>query len=289
MTDLSELTGSAYSYQYRALPATCASEAVQAYVVETRRKFAKIAKDFDDAAHTQWLARNYLALKLVLGATIMASSAEHAQAENLQVTLPYLNYYTLLSCARAVVLTHPDTVWQGQRSIELTHQSAINTTANALRQLDPKAEQRWGDVLRLARDHRELYSYRFPASGLRLVQKGMLSVEEAQDLGRLLAEIALLHSQCLESAVRKHAPGPHQLLDNDDVWLAIAYETKSEMFVDDDDWMRVSRFFGSLSRPIPLDVLATPGLLEDFFGAWSSEERGGYDPDDHWSLLLELW
>jgi len=113
MTKISDLTGSHYPYAYRAVPQLCEMGDIERYCGKTRASFAKIAKRFDDAAHTEWLVRSYLALKYILGATVLASSAEHAKKENLRIVIPYSNYYAMLSCSRAFILTRPDLVWAG--------------------------------------------------------------------------------------------------------------------------------------------------------------------------------
>ena len=170
MVDLSRLTGSEYPYDDQAVPLLCEELDITRYCAGARARFTVIAKSFG----VEWRVRSYLALKFVLGATVLASSTKHAEAENLRVTLPYLNYYTLLNCSREFVLILPDQPWKGQASMEPTHKNVINITANALRRIDRDAERRWGDVLRAARSHRELFSYRFPGSGPWLVDKGRI-------------------------------------------------------------------------------------------------------------------
>lgn len=288
MSALNQFTGSEFTYDYRTVPELCEESAIRGYCAATRSCFAPIAKAFNNEAHTEWLVRSYLALKYVLGATVLASSAEYAEDHNLCVALPYLNYYSVFNCARAFVLTLPDYVWKGELSIELTHQNAINRAANALRRLDSNAEKRWGDVLRAARDQRELFSYRFPALGPSLLEGKLLSVREAQTLARFLTEMAQLNTECLEASVRKHAPGPWALLETDDTWLTMTYEASEESFIDHDDWSRLGWYFAKWKRPLPLSILATEGLVEDFFGAWAAEREDVYDPDENWALLLDV-
>jgi hypothetical protein len=39
---------------------------------------------------------------------------------------------------------------------------------------------------------------------------------------------------------------------------------------------------------VALVGIATEGLVEDFFGAWSSDVEEGFDPDSDTDLLLDL-
>ncbi|WP_310107159.1 hypothetical protein, partial [Sphingomonas sp. BE138] len=74
----------------------------------------------------------------------------------------------------------------------------------------------------------------------------------------------------------------------DDIWHTVRYETAGEDFVDDDDYQRVGYFYRKYTRPVALIGIATEGLVEDFFSAWSSEDEEGFDPDSDTQLLLYL-
>ena len=88
--DITKLTGSAFAYDYYELPHECSDEEITSYCATTREMFAPIARSFDDQKNTEWLVRSYLALKFVLGSSVLGSSAQYAEEHNLQITLPYL-------------------------------------------------------------------------------------------------------------------------------------------------------------------------------------------------------
>ena len=48
----------------------------------------------------------------------------------------------------------------------------------------------------------------------------------------------VLASSAQYAAVRKHARGTHSLIEDEDAWLAMTYETADELFIDDDDRLR---------------------------------------------------
>jgi hypothetical protein len=134
---------------------------------------------------------------------------------------------------------------------------------------------------------RELFSYRFPATGL-AITKEQPSSEETFLWARRLAELAELNSECLASALAKHCIGEFKV-----DWLQLAdlrgYETpKHEL--DDDDHYRL----GYLSRKkvdFELMYIARQGMIEDFFGAWIADEDLGlpehaFDPDQGYGPSL---
>jgi hypothetical protein len=260
------------------------------YATKTRALFGPVAKSFDDDKNAEWLIRSYLTLKYVLASTVMGTSANHAEAENLKVTLPYLNYYTMLNCARAFLFTLPCVEWKDEKSVAMTHQNIINTTGEKLRRIDDSVASKTKLRLLHGQQQRELFSYRFPASGLSVFGDGLLLTEDAIETARLLAELAQFNLSCLEAAIRKHTKASFEVGGQDNLWDLMRYDTKTRELIDDDDYHRVAYFIRKYKYPSELISLATHGLLEDFFGAWTSKDESseGYDPDEEWNLLLDF-
>lgn len=265
-------------------------ESLRNYATKTRSLFGPLATSFDNDRNAEWLIRSYLALKYVLASTVLGTSAVHAEAENLKVTLPYLNYYTMLNCARAFIFTLPCVEWKGEKSIVMTHQNIINTTGDKLRRLDDSVASKTKLRLLDGQQQRELFSYRFPASGLSVFEGNLIITEDAIETARLLAELAQFNLSCIEAAIRKHTNASFRVGGQDNLWDLMRYDTKTQGLIDDADYLRVGYFLRKYRHPTELISLATHGLLEDFFGAWVSEGENpnGYDPDDDWNLLLDF-
>jgi hypothetical protein len=212
--EIVSLTGLKTRYNYKELT-KIPDQSLRSYAIKTRELFGPIAKSFDDDKNAEWLIRSYLALKYVLAGTVLGTSASHAESENLKVSLPYLNYYTMLNCARAFIFTLPCVDWRNEKSIEMTHQNIINTTGDKLRRIDEDVSKAIKSRLLEGQQQRELFSYRFPASGLRIFGENLLSVWDAIDTARLLAELAQFNLSCLESAVRKHTQNSFAITGQD--------------------------------------------------------------------------
>jgi len=153
-----EFTGSDYCYEYNELLVQATSDQVRAYCVATKEQFAPIGKEFTDEDNSLWILRHYLALKFVISASIMSGSAIYAQAHNLLMAVPYFNYYTILNCCRAFLMTSPDVRWAGRATMEMTHSRILNVTGDLMRRLDPSPDRKWSERLKRARQYRELYS-----------------------------------------------------------------------------------------------------------------------------------
>ncbi|GCA52914.1 hypothetical protein KGO5_05380 [Sinorhizobium sp. KGO-5] len=292
--EIVSLTGSDFTYNYKELPTRCSDSEIQNYISRTRDLFDPIARVFGDVHNTEWFIRSYLALKYVLGSTVLANSAEYAEERNLQVTLPYLRYYTILNCSRAFLLTLPCLDWRGEKTIEMTHSNILNLTGDKLKRLGQRHEDTVKPRLLAAKDQRELFSYRFPATALRLFGDDIVSVEEAIDIARLLTDLAQINLACLESRVNRYHPQrKFGLLDIDDMWHTMQYDGVSASLIDDEDYSRVAYFVRNYTGPASLGALATDGLVDEFFSAWSPvddiDHQVAFNADRQWNLLLDVW
>lgn len=101
---INKLSGNSVHYEYQVLE-ELPDESIKKYISRTRQKFSEVAKSFDDNKNTEWLIRNHLALKYILAATVLGTSAQYAKRHNLKVMLPYLNYYMMLNCCQAFVFS----------------------------------------------------------------------------------------------------------------------------------------------------------------------------------------
>jgi hypothetical protein len=137
---------------------------------------------------------------------------------------------------------------------------------------------------------RELFSYRFPAKGLRgEISDLMPDWKAVLSHARLLSEIAQVNSECLESACgNRKLPldDPKFVGDegsNDLLRTFYLYEHKTAPIIDDDDYYRLGRIINGANSPQNLFHLATDGLIEDAFGCWDfSTEAADYRPlDEH--------
>jgi hypothetical protein len=79
-------------------------------------------------------------------------------------------------------------------------------TSDKLKRLGLRHENMLKPKLRAAKEQRDLFSYRFPATGLAIFGDSLVSVCEATGIARLLTELAQINLACLESQVTKHNP-----------------------------------------------------------------------------------
>jgi plasmid maintenance system killer protein len=288
--DVSQLTGMQSGFNYTILPTEIDHAILTRYCNDTRMRYASLTKNWSNELNTQWHLRMYLSVKYLLAATVMAASAEYTDEQKVLVAVPYLNYYAILNCCRAFLYTVPDLIWKGQSTIEATHNSILNSTSNNMRRLIPDFPNSYTKRLRMAQAQREIFSYRFPASGPAFFENwSPVTVQEAIHMCSLLAEVAQLNSECLSSSLNKNAPGPYLIVGGEGFELCSMYEGSDFDDVDYDDAYRSTKYAKHGSKPLCLYWTATEGLVEDFFGSWCAEENApeyAFNIDQHWRIIF---
>ena len=79
--------------------------------------------------NSEWITRNYLSSKMILSATVMLTSLEYAIKKNLKMTVPYLYYYALITCCRALIYANPHNEWKENSDfLTMSHSKIINLT-----------------------------------------------------------------------------------------------------------------------------------------------------------------
>jgi hypothetical protein len=292
IVEIAPLSGAEYEYDYQQLN-RLDRDTIARYCGSLRQRLAAIARQ--SSATEEWVARGYLSVKFILASTLMLSSAEFAVEKNLRMAEPYLAYYALFNVSRAFVLMNPDHSWDdGDLAYETTHTKLLNITQDYLGRLSPKHAEQYRAISQRALRSRELFSYIFPASGpSNSSQSSPPDIKDVIDVCQAVAELAQLNSECVESAFRKLPP---VRLDKDSITLRRLYEYEHRgggpSFRDSEDWYRLWQIERHTQRPHALHAMARPGLVEDFFGAWISDDEmrtDAFDPDaSDWTMIFDF-
>jgi len=279
-------------YGYRALSEIASASELNNYRSRMVARFARHTQSWSDDKNAEWVTRHYLSGKLIMAATIQITSLDYASERNLQVVIPYLYYYALLSSMRALALTVPEKEWKSGALIEMSHEDAIKTCIGEVRKISRPAGERLEVVVRQAKFFRELLSYRFPAMGLHdLSQEQEASNGELVNHCRLLAEIAQFNSECLEHSFSKRV-GSWPNLELKKLERCFLHSSKAggQQHLDREDLLRVKRYCKKMKRPWSIWLMMKKGLVEDFFGAYcaETEDENSYSPDLDRDLLLDF-
>ncbi len=236
------------------------------------------------------MARSYLSLKFCLASTLLANSSVFAEEKDLQVCRPYLTYYTLLNCCRSFLFTLPCEPWKWLTTIEANHSNIINKTSDKFKRLGKRHSDFMLSTLQSAKNQRELFSYRFPSTGLSLFGNDLISIDAAISTSRLLVELTQINLSCLEGRISRHRSKKFGIADVEEIWHLMQYEGHKCDYIDDEDYYRVGRWIRNRQQPTSLKGIASEGLVEDFFGAWvDPAKQDGFDADKDWNTLIDMW
>jgi hypothetical protein len=204
-------------------------------------------------------------------------------------------YYALFNTSRALVLVLPEQGWENGRLLdESSHEKIRNLVSDQLRYYSKTAAADYRDIAERALVARELFSYKFPAKGLKgPIANSSVGYDEIREVCRYVAEVAELNSECLEAAFQKLG---RPFGDFSDMSLRRFWEYEHRLLrgplEDDEDYYRLGRALTNLGRPVSLWMTATEGLVEDFFGAWhfdaSEMDQFALSMDD-WSIVFPFF
>lgn len=245
-------------------------------------------KQWDEVLNSQWVVRTYLAVKMILSSSVLLSSVEYANERNLRIVEPYLIYYALLNCARAVIYTSPFSEWNKGELFKMTHKKTINVVGGIISKYNKIKGENTKNKIDWAREYREIFSYKFPANGL---TEHHLSLGDTINICKLLCEVAQFQSKILEKSVTKHVKGEF-ILNQKILSFGYKYGKDNFQFIDHEDGYRLDYIKRRQKRPYSLHSTMTDGMVEDFFGAWYPEEGSDlnemYNPDKNWQIIFPV-
>ena len=276
-------------FDYEKLFSTFEPQKIKTVINRLNKHSAKVANNLDTTTNTQWIIRTYLASKMILASSVMLTSSEYAKEKNLRIVEPYLLYYPLLSCARAVIFTHPLLEWNND-IIEMNHSKTIKLVGNYISEYNKEKGEHIKLLINKYRIYREIYSYKFPANGL-TSNKINLDFNEVVDICALLSEVAQLQSAILESSITKHCQFNFNI-DDRELHKIYLYGEEKFCFIDKEDVYRLDYINRNVHRPLSIINTMTEGMVEDFFGAWCSQNEEEiddvYNPDENWSIIFPV-
>src|SRR5687768_14565122 len=123
---MSEMFGRCWTYPFRALDLESDEELGKKFVAAHQILFSQIAKNLDDITKSEWIARCYLAGRLIMASTLYLNTYLHCTRTNARAANAFLQYYAALFTMRSVVLLSPTQDWQDGKLLRITHAKAIN-------------------------------------------------------------------------------------------------------------------------------------------------------------------
>lgn len=295
-------------YEYHFLPSMGITEAkIKKYGQWIVNSFDRICqKKLTLQLNSEWVARHYLAAKMVMSSTLMINSMIYSKDVNVLISVPYLMYYATISSSRALLFTTPEVTSEDFKNIvTITHSKIIKLTANAVSKLDQTLANELRSYLLQWRSNREVFSYKFPASGIDLIEQP--EIDNVISVCGILAELAQYASKCIENYIENYCfedikEWKGKKFDPNYIKACFQYkideydlvEKKEATYflVDHEDWYRVDYINRKQLYPSSVFLTMTEGMTEDFFGAWypldQELEDGQFNPDKDWNIIFNI-
>ncbi|HDK7156516.1 TPA: hypothetical protein PTV43_001647 [Clostridium botulinum] len=285
-------------------------------ITETKmKKYGQwIANSFDRTCqkkltlqlNSEWVARHYLAAKMVMSSTLMLNSMIYSKDVNVLMSVPYFMYYATISCSRALLFTTPEvTNADFKNVVSITHSKIIKLIANAVSKLDQTLANEIRNYLLQWRSNRELFSYKFPAGGIGLIEQP--EIDNVINVCGILAELSQYSSKCIENYIEKYCfkdikEWKGEKFDRNYINTCFQYnideydpvEKKAATYsvVDHEDWYRVDYINRKQVYPSSIFLTMTEGMTDDFFGAWypvdKELEDEQFNPDKGWNIIFNI-
>ncbi|WP_252234104.1 hypothetical protein [Clostridium sp. ZS1] len=256
--------------------------------------------------NSEWVARHYLAAKMIMSSTLMLNSMQYSKEANVLISVPYLMYYATVCCSRALLFTTPEvTNSEFKNVVTITHSKMIKLTSNAINKLDMKLANKIRNYLLQCRSNRELFSYKFPARGINLISQP--EIDNVINVCGILVEIAQYASKCIENYIETYCLedikewkgekfDPNYITAcfkyNLDEYDSVEKKETTYSIVDNEDWYRVDFINRKQVYPSSIFLTMTEGMTEDFFGAWypidQDLEDEQFNPDKGWNIIFNI-
>ena len=285
------------SYEYRILNDFLIPEKMGKAEQKLKIRYKKITDIWDDDINSEWIIRNYLAIKMIMSASLMLNSLEYSKIRNLQIVEPYLEYYSLLTISRGLLFTTPEVAWNSGQIMKMTHSHIINSTYNAIVAINNELSKKYIHYIKTLQNSRELFSYKFPANGIKNnIEIKNNRFEELVKMCTIIAEISQLQSVQLEFCLGKILERKIFQVNHDILKNGYQYAGRKNIFIDSEDWYRIDYFVRKQPYPINLYFMLSEGMVEDFFGAWYYYDENGnedeedfvFNPDNDRSIIFNM-
>lgn len=266
-------------------------EEIEKTYCKLTRAYSLQTNKWSDQLNSEWTIRYYLAVKMILSSSVLLSSLEYAIEKNLRIVEPYLIYYSLLSVCRALIYTLPYNSWDNGKILTLNHSQIINIASNTVAAINNVEGNNIKELLTRSKHYRELFSYKFPANGIkRLNRYVIVDIEEAIKYCSLISEIAQFNSDILQLAIDKNIKKEYEFVD-DILSKGFEYNLKEgDCIIDEEDYYRIGYILRKVKRPYNIQWMMTEGMVEDFYGAWCSNDEtvDVFDPDKNWQIIFPV-
>lgn len=285
-----QLVGDAYNFKQ--LNEKFSVNEIANYKGKLKGQFSKLTKNWSDELHSEWTARMFLSAKMIYSSTLLLNTLDFSKRRNIRVIEPYLLYYSIFNCCRALTFSHPTQIWRNGNLISDSHNRVIINSTEIVARINNEVSIGLLDLIKRTKDYRELFSYKYPADGLRKEKLFRdVNIEHISKQCNLICEIAQFNSECFQFSFDKNCLTKNYSLDEEKLKDCFSYKGDNYSLTDDEDTYRISYIMRKVKRPYNIYYTMTEGMTDDFFGSWiasDEDDADSFDPDNITINIFDL-
>lgn len=184
-----------------------------------------------------------------------------------------------------------------EKLMETSHSKVLKTIYNEIKNhLSSDLAEKIKTLLFKLKGQRELFSYKFPATGI----QESVDYEDVVEYCAILAELTELESEQIERVYKKkilsNSNNDWMRMDEDIAKYTFTYfiDLEEDKVFEMIDWNDYYRFAKHCKYPQAIINTITEGMTEDFFGVWTKNEDYSedtedlFDPDYNWQRIFPL-
>jgi hypothetical protein len=262
--DPQEISGGVGGFPYAEIPARIPEKALREYARDLRKRCERLTKRWGAERNAEWMVRSYLALRRMISATVLLSSARATRKGKRKPPTSDQVFEGLLEAARACILLLPDQPWSRGELARTPHERVFQLTRASVTEIDPLQGARVSQALEGAMAYRRTTLLR--ANG---EEKGpqvpRLRSDPATPVARFLCELTQWRSEVLGRVLSERLDPPIGW-DFAVLGAAASPSAMGESILDDADARRIGGLMGAVQYPEDIWTLMRRHLGDDAAG-----------------------
>jgi hypothetical protein len=267
--DPQEISGGVGGFPYAEIPARIPEKALRDHAKDLRKRCERLAKRWGAERNAEWMVRSYLALRRMISATVLLSSARAARRGKRKPPTSDQVFEGLLEAARASILLLPDQPWSRGELARHPHERVFQLARGSVTDIDPLQGARVSQALEGAMAYRRMSLLRVQAEGGPKPQVPRLRSDPSTPAARFLCELTQWRSEVLGRVLSERLDPPIGW-DFAVLGAAASPSAMGEAILDDADARRIGGLMGAV--PYPHDIWS---LMRHHLG----DDAAGFVPD----------
>lgn len=246
--DPQEISGGVGGFPYAEIPARIPEKVLRDHAKDLRKRCERLTKRWGAERNAEWMVRSYLALRRMISATVLLSSARATRKGKRKPPTSDQVFEGLLEAARACILLLPDQPWSRGELARTPHERVFQLTRGSVTEIDPLQGARVSQALEGAMGYRRTTLLRAKGEEMKGPQVPRLRSDPATPVARFLCELTQWRSEVLGRVLSERLDPPIGW-DFAVLGAAASPSAMGESILDDADARRIGGLMGAVQYP----------------------------------------